>query len=118
MNKIDHGGYVYPSSENDYNSGLNLREHFSGVALAGLLARKVAAPAADLAAQAYELADALIAARNKPAVSEREKLLGVIADITTEAATAASVMTDDQLRAVLVRIDRLGNDAIREARGM
>jgi len=125
VNKIDTGGSAFPGTTGNEssgvylaNKGMALRDYHAAAALTGLLARKVTGPAADLAAQAYELADALIAGRNLPAASERENLLGVIASLSTEAATAASAVPDDQLRAVLLEINRLGNAAIREARGM
>ncbi len=57
---------------NDGQEGMSLRDYFAGHALAGLVGGLVRAKADDLAEQAYELADALLAHRDKPPVSAGE----------------------------------------------
>lgn len=79
-----HGGPAFPATEYydekpfGCDPGMSLRDYFAGQALAGflgnvdLIQRSSAAsqahgnhPAADIAAQAYELADAMLEARAK-----------------------------------------------------
>lgn len=71
MSQIDDGGSAFPLCVPDYHgdrphleSGMTLRDWFAGQALAGLLADgKNSGRFADIASDAYDFADAMLAAR-------------------------------------------------------
>lgn len=71
MTKID-GGPAFPlpvTEWNPGNAGMSLRDWFAGQALMGLFAQSeitVAPSANDVAQIVYNMADAMIAARNAP----------------------------------------------------
>lgn len=67
MNTIDDGGHAFPAdaSTNTFSRGMSLRDYFAAKALMALdIQAHVAPPAAAiLAASAYAIADAMLAAR-------------------------------------------------------
>ena len=73
MSIPDDGGPAYPSRLpknrdqhllDNINSGMTLRDWFAGQALAGMLDRVYGFKCEIIAARSYEMADAMIAARN------------------------------------------------------
>lgn len=72
MIKIDHGGFAFPTQAictpagdvmSSGDDGMTLRDWFAGQALAGLLASDDGSTRENVAAEAYDIADAMIAAR-------------------------------------------------------
>lgn len=65
MSAQNDGGPAFPSPSVQHQSlrGMSLRDWFAGQALAGSLANPGVMSAIDWATQAYELADAMLAAR-------------------------------------------------------
>lgn len=74
MEKINGGGPAFPRAAGDYTgtrhgnhaqAGLSMRDYFAAKAMQGLAANPdiTGVIAADIARQAYELADAMLAAR-------------------------------------------------------
>lgn len=66
-NKPD-GGPAFPPMHdpNTHEFGMSLRDYFAAKAVQGLLASEVEATEDSFAAQAYVMADAMLAARSKP----------------------------------------------------
>lgn len=59
------GGAAFPFAHAfDSSQGMTLRDYFAGQALAGYMARGTMYDAPKVAARVYELADAMIAARD------------------------------------------------------
>lgn len=67
MSKKSYGGPAFPSNGNFLFHGMNLRDWFAGQALAGWMADPKSSPEnkEGIALSCYELADAMMAARNK-----------------------------------------------------
>ena len=69
MSKPDDGGPAFPHSSSPMRGdltewGMTLRDWFAGQALAGMLDRAYGIKCEIIAARSYEMADAMIAARN------------------------------------------------------
>lgn len=60
----DEHGFPYSSREIQGDGGMTLRDWFAGQALAGMLDRAYGIKCEIIAARSYEMADAMIAARN------------------------------------------------------
>lgn len=72
MSKIDDGGPAFPAHQATDNGmayttvpGMTLRDWFAGQSLAALSATGEIYPHSELARTAYEIADAMLAERNK-----------------------------------------------------
>jgi len=65
----DDGGRAFPTSSDDYDPGMSLRDYFAALALVGVVQARVAAGLdagqESIAEECYELADALLAARSR-----------------------------------------------------
>jgi len=59
--RINFGGFAFPSV--GFSSGMTLRDYFAGQVMAGMAAND--ASAQDRALWAYEMADAMLAARER-----------------------------------------------------
>ena len=69
MSALDDGGPAFPHSSSPMRGdltewGMTLRDWFAGQALAGMLDRAYGIKCEIIAARSYEMADAMIAARN------------------------------------------------------
>ena len=73
MSEPDDGGPAYPSGKSEktgyentlpYYEGMTLRDWFAGQALSGMLDRAYGIKCEIIAARSYEMADAMLAARN------------------------------------------------------
>ena len=73
MSAPDDGGPAFPSGKSEktgyentlpYYEGMTLRDWFAGQALAGMLDRAYGIKCEIIAARSYEMADAMLAARN------------------------------------------------------
>ena len=73
MTNKDDGGAAFPKTFENWQGGMSLRDYFAGQALAGITANSSLEPNEELAyasaeegyaRQAYELADAMLKARN------------------------------------------------------
>ena len=65
MSAPDDGGPAFPSQNGHYfEPGMTLRDWFAGQALAGMLDRAYGIKCEIIAARSYEMADAMLAARN------------------------------------------------------
>ncbi len=68
--KVNDGGFVIPipcptaTDGREFDGGLTVRDWMAGQALAGLVQSEPKAPGGHLASWAYEIADAMLAARN------------------------------------------------------